>query len=196
MAKCISYFVVQSLSRVWLFETPSTAARQAPLFMGFPGQECWSGLPFPSPGDLLEPGIEPISTALAGWTARETHVSYTDTYIVFFSPSYLGHHRSLNRVPCAIQWVLICYLIYTQSMYMSIPVSQFIAPTWCPYICSPCLCLYFCFASRPVCTNCFERKLLHKFKFCNCVVDVYLFSVLIRAESGRAPDISDTHIFN
>ena len=39
---------------------------QAPLFMGFPRQEYWSGLPFPSPGDLLNPGIEPTFPALAG----------------------------------------------------------------------------------------------------------------------------------
>ena len=38
--------------------------RKAPLSMGFPRQEYWSGLPFPSPGDLLIPGIEPRSPAL------------------------------------------------------------------------------------------------------------------------------------
>ena len=39
--------------------TPRTVACQAPLSMGFPRQEYWSGLPFPSPGDLPDPGIEP-----------------------------------------------------------------------------------------------------------------------------------------
>ena len=51
------------------FVTPWTVARQAPLFMGFSRQEYWSGLPFPSPGDLPTPGIEPMSltsSALAG----------------------------------------------------------------------------------------------------------------------------------
>ena len=43
--------------------TPWTATHQAPLSMGFPRQEYWSGLPFPSPGDLLDPGIEPRSPA-------------------------------------------------------------------------------------------------------------------------------------
>ena len=37
-----------------------------PLSMGFPRQEYWSGLPFPSPGDLPDPGIDPVSPALAG----------------------------------------------------------------------------------------------------------------------------------
>ena len=54
----------QSLSRVWLSATPRTAVRQAPLSLGFPRQESWSELPFPSPGDLPNPGIEPRSPAL------------------------------------------------------------------------------------------------------------------------------------
>ena len=49
----------QSLSRVQLFTTPLTVAHQAPLSMGFPRQDYWSGLPFTSPGDLPNPGIEP-----------------------------------------------------------------------------------------------------------------------------------------
>ena len=55
---------VKLLSRVRLFATPWTVAYQAPLSMGFSRQECWSGLPFPSPGDLPDPGIEPGSPAL------------------------------------------------------------------------------------------------------------------------------------
>ena len=46
--------------------TPWAAARQAPLSMGFSRQEYWSGLPFPSPEALSNPGIEPTSPALAG----------------------------------------------------------------------------------------------------------------------------------
>ena len=55
---------VKSLSRVQLFATSWTVAHQAPLSMGFSRQEYWSGLPFPSPGDLHDPGIEPTSPAL------------------------------------------------------------------------------------------------------------------------------------
>ena len=54
------------LSRVWLFATPWTAAHQAPLSMEFSRQEYWSGLPFLLAGDLPDPGIQPISLALAG----------------------------------------------------------------------------------------------------------------------------------
>ena len=55
---------VKSLSRVRLFVTPWTVAYQAPPSMGFSRQEYWSGLPFPSPGDLPDPGIEHRSPAL------------------------------------------------------------------------------------------------------------------------------------
>ena len=55
---------VKSLSRVRLFATPWTVAYQAPPSMGFSRQEYWSGVPFPSPGDLPNPGIEPGSPAL------------------------------------------------------------------------------------------------------------------------------------
>ena len=55
---------VNSLSHVRLFVTPWTVAHQAPPLMGFSRQEYWSGLPFPSPGDLLDPGIEPRSPTL------------------------------------------------------------------------------------------------------------------------------------
>ena len=54
---------VQSLSLVRLFATPWTVARQAPLTMGFSRQEYWCGWPFPSPGDLPDPGIKPTSPA-------------------------------------------------------------------------------------------------------------------------------------
>ena len=62
---CCAYL----LSRVRLFPTPWTAARQAPLSMGFSRLEYWSGLPCPPPGDLPHPGLIPVSLmspALAG----------------------------------------------------------------------------------------------------------------------------------
>ena len=57
----LAVFKVKSLSRVQLF---ATLACQAPLSMGLSRQECCSGLPFPSPGDLPEPGIKRGSPAL------------------------------------------------------------------------------------------------------------------------------------
>ena len=55
---------VKSLRHVRFFVTPWTVTCQAPLSMGFSKQEYWSGLPFPPPGDLPNPGIEPGSPAL------------------------------------------------------------------------------------------------------------------------------------
>ena len=55
---------VKLLSYVQLFATPCTVACQAPLSMEFSRQESWSGSPFPSAGDLPDPGIEPGSPAL------------------------------------------------------------------------------------------------------------------------------------
>ena len=63
------------LSCVQVFESPWTVARQALLSMGFPRQEHWNGLPFPPPGNLPDPGIEPKSPTLAGG---------------FFNPAPLG----------------------------------------------------------------------------------------------------------
>ena len=57
---------VKSLRCVWLFATLWTVAYQAPPSMGFSRQEYWSGLPFPSAGDLSNTGIEPASPTLAG----------------------------------------------------------------------------------------------------------------------------------
>ena len=58
------------LSHVQLFVTPYTVAWQAPLSMGFPREEYWSGLPFPSPGDLPHPGIEPASPMSPAFAGR------------------------------------------------------------------------------------------------------------------------------
>ena len=54
---------VKSLSCVRLLATPWTVAHQAPPSMEFSRLECWSGVPFPSPGDLPNPGIKPRSPA-------------------------------------------------------------------------------------------------------------------------------------
>ena len=59
--------------------SPCTAACHAPLFMGFSRQEYWSGLPFPTPGDLADPGMEPMSlasSALAGGFFTSTSTTW------------------------------------------------------------------------------------------------------------------------
>ena len=63
-------------------------ARQAPLPMGFLRQEYWSGLPFPSPGDLPDPGIEPASPTLAGGFFTAEQPGKPD-----YKPGFLYHVR-------------------------------------------------------------------------------------------------------
>ena len=76
-----------ALSRDWLFATPWTVAYQAPLSMGFSRQECWSGLPLPSPGYLPDPGIKPGSLTFQADTLPseppgkpKTKIPLTSTY--------------------------------------------------------------------------------------------------------------------
>ena len=64
MTNLVKWNEMKPLSCVGIFETPWTVAHQAPPSMGFSRQEYWSGLPFPSPEDLPNPGMEPGSPAL------------------------------------------------------------------------------------------------------------------------------------
>ena len=61
--ECVCVCVFCLLSCVRFFETPWTVARQAPLSIQFPRREYWSALPCPTPGDLPDPGIKPVSLA-------------------------------------------------------------------------------------------------------------------------------------
>ena len=82
---CWKYTELKSLSRVRLFATPWTVDFQPPLSMGFSRQEYWSGLPFPFPGDLPNPGIEPTFSALTGrFFTTEPPVWSYDTFIFNF----------------------------------------------------------------------------------------------------------------
>ena len=103
--------VLSHFSRVQLCATPWTVAHQAPLSLECPRQEYWSGLPFPSPGDLPDPGIEPMSLmfpALAGGffttsATWEALVSYPQAFTGLpwsgqHGASHLwGHNRILRH---------------------------------------------------------------------------------------------------
>ena len=65
-----TYYYAQSLSCIQLFATSRTVVHQVPLSMEFSKQEYWSGLPFPTPGDLSNPGIEPMSPASPALAGR------------------------------------------------------------------------------------------------------------------------------
>ena len=89
---------MKSLGHEWLFATPWTVAYQPPLSMGFSRQEYWSGLPFPSPGDLCNPGIEPESPTLQAdrrftvWATREARCLVD---VCIFRPRVMAQRASL-----------------------------------------------------------------------------------------------------
>ena len=86
---------VKSLSHVRLFATPQTVAYKAPPSMGFPRQEYWSGLPFPSPENLPNPGIKPrspTSQADALLSEPPEKPAFQDIHNTFNDPSFLKLH--------------------------------------------------------------------------------------------------------
>ena len=93
----------QSLNHVQLFAAPWTVAQQPPLPMGFSRQEYWSGLPFPSPGDLPNPGIEPRSPALQADALPSEPPGRPKTYL-------LGHlnFRIVRESICVVSSHCVC----------------------------------------------------------------------------------------
>ena len=85
--KCMKYpaVCVHVVSRVRLFATPWTVAYQAPLSMGFSRQEYWTGLPFPSPGDVPDPGIKPESLHLLYWQVNSLPLHHLRSFIHQYS---------------------------------------------------------------------------------------------------------------
>ena len=111
------------LSRVQLFATPWTVAYEAPPSMGFSRQECWSGLPFPSPGDLPDPGIEPGSPALeadALTSEPPGKIKYFTRLITSIFISLLPYliillHNCQDYLPQRIiRWCRLCLLLEYQ----------------------------------------------------------------------------------
>ena len=132
----LSYFLhvctLKSFSHVQLCVTPWTVACQAPLSKGFPRQEYWSGLPFPSPGDLPDPGLKSMSLALAGtfstteppgklqyfswpgilwiWYVSYVHLKRICSLLLFgslfyyWTPCSLCHLQKIYKLPCWRLW--------------------------------------------------------------------------------------------
>ena len=76
------------LSRVQLFVTPWTIAHQAPLSVGFSKQDYWSGLPFPFPGDLPDPGIETVFLVSPAFPGRFFVTGPPGPYITLYVSIY------------------------------------------------------------------------------------------------------------
>jgi len=111
----IHWSEVKWLSRVWLFATPWTIAYQAPPSIRFSRQEYWSGLPFPSPGDLPDPGIKPQSPAFqADALTSEPPGKPPNIHSVQFSSVLLLSRVWLFTTP----WIAAC------QTSLSITISQ------------------------------------------------------------------------
>ena len=117
---------VQSLSHVQLFETSWTIAFQTPLSRRFSRQEYWSGLPFSPPGNLPNPGIKPMSPALAGefftteppgkpvsiYTHRDTVIKNED---LLFATTWVGLEGIMLSVISQRRTNTLCYHLYVKS---------------------------------------------------------------------------------
>ena len=101
-----SYLHVRVLSHVLPFETPCTVARQAPLSMGFSRQGYWSGLPFPTPGDLPDPGI-----SLLHWQADSLplrHLGSPQPRLQARKTSPCWSHHGISCLRALLVSALIC----------------------------------------------------------------------------------------
>ena len=121
---------VLSPSHVRLCATPSTKAHQASLSMGFSRQEHWSGLPFPSPGELSNPGIEPTSYALAGWFFATVPCgkSKQDLGTFYYMDACAGHQR-LPLITLSFLHSFSFFLLYTlRNKTLRDTESKLVAP--------------------------------------------------------------------
>ena len=115
--KCILIYIhmhAQALSGVWLFATPWTLVRQAPLSIVLSQQEFWSGLPFPPPGDLPDPdpGMEPPSPT---WPSLEAGFFTTEPpgkpLIYVYSQTKLTNDHKYHIVRC-LNYLCAIYSVF------------------------------------------------------------------------------------
>ena len=101
----------QSLRCVWLFATPWIAARQTPLSTGFPRQEYLSGLPFPLPGDLPNPGIQPTSLVSPAQACRFFTTTAPEKPSGLFIPCFSKLVYSFDFRPEGRSWQATFFLL-------------------------------------------------------------------------------------
>ena len=108
-------YVLSHFSHVWLFVSLQTVACQAPLFMGFPRQEYWSGLPCPLPGDLPDPGIKPSSPMPPASAGKSFTTGTTWEAYLLCRATYKFWVKSLNHAQknvTSVQFEVIFELIF------------------------------------------------------------------------------------
>ena len=121
-------YVLSYFSHVWPFATPWTTTHQAPLSMIFSRQEYWSGLPFPSPRDLPNPGMEPASLKSLALTGRFFTTSATWKAWVRIQASFILKRERVWWVFCPPdpRWNVIIFCSYSYPWRIW---------SWCP--CKP-----------------------------------------------------------
>ena len=102
------------VSRVWLFATPWTIAHQAPPSMKFSRQEYWSGLPFPHPGDLPNPGIQPSSCAAPVLAARA--LVFLAAFVLKGRWGWASLVAQMVKNPPAMQEIWVRFLDWEDSL--------------------------------------------------------------------------------
>ena len=147
------YVLNYSLSRVRLFVTPWTVAHQAPLSMGFSRQEYWSGLQFPSPGDLPNPGIEPRSPTLQAdaltseppgkpFISSRSLLNLSCIFSILVSRLFICDAILFSRF-----WIIFTIIIQN-SLSGRFPISSsfvwFGGRLSCSFTCWVFLCLFIC----------------------------------------------------
>ena len=126
-------YMLSHFSCIWLFPTPQTVAHQALLSMGFSGQECWSGLLFPPPGDLPDPKIEPFISCVSCIIGISFPLSYQEssnvTYLYTTLFWKIKISRSLMPLRSKIEGCL-CELLHIKPANAS-NVGQGFIFGWC-----------------------------------------------------------------
>ena len=119
------------LSHVQLFVTPWTVAHQSPLSMGFFRQEYWNGLPCPPPGDLPDPGIEPISPASPAVQADSLLLSQT----------HLDANQIKGEIHIRIFTAQTTQRTASRERGMNTPALRGQSPPWGGGVSRSCVCL-------------------------------------------------------
>ena len=133
MLLCVVYssFILESESCSVMSDSlpPWTVARKAPLSMEFSRQEYWSGLPFPSPGDLPNPGIKSRSPALQADSLPLSHEGSPKLFLLLCSIPLCGYSAVLLTILLLINTLVFFFFFYTNNaartfLYLSFDVDM------------------------------------------------------------------------
>ena len=181
--------VCQLLISVQVFVTPWTVAHQAPLSIESSRQEQWSGLPFPSPGHLPNPGIEPGSPALQtdSLPSELPGKPKTEVQFLWFFFIILCQFQVYNIVSLYFYGLYTSFkLITKQWVYFPVLGNISLLPIYFIHTCLRLLILYPCLAAPP-----FFSPLVATSLF-SISVNLFLFCYLHVCFISQGPHVSNT----